>query len=149
MTAQDQIASAHDDVVNTRARMADTVAQIEARVTGQMDTVKAKLDIVQRIRDNPWTALAVATGVGAAISATGADSKAASAVASAAKSGASIATEKAKQAGSAGVEALKGAPAAASQAASRARGGLLGYLDTIAATAVEGLIERIRASEGR
>lgn len=149
MTAQDQIASAHDDVVNTRARMADTVAQIEARVTGQMDTVKAKLDVVQMIRDNPWTAIAVATGVGAAISASGADRKAATAAAGAARQGATIATAKAKQAGTATVDALKGAPATAARAATSARGGLFGYLDTIAASAVAGFIERIRASEGR
>lgn len=149
MTAQDQIASAHDDVVNTRARMADTVAQIEARVTGQMDTVKAKLDIVQMIRDNPWTAIAVATGVGAAISASGADTKAASAASASARQGATVAAAKAKEAGAAGVEALKGAPSTASRAASSARGGIFGYLDALAASAVEGLIERIRASEGR
>jgi hypothetical protein len=149
MTTNDQIASAHDDVVNTRARMADTVAQIEARVTGQMDAVKAKLDVVQMIRDNPWTAIAVATGVGAAISGTGSDRKAATAAVDAARQGATIAAEKAKQAGAATVDALKGAPSSAGKVASLAKGGILGYLDTLAASAVAGFIERIRSTEGR
>ena len=76
-TPDDQITAAHDEVARTRARMAETVSQIEARVTGRMDAVKAKLDVVQMIRDNPWTALALATGIGAAISASGSDEKAA------------------------------------------------------------------------
>lgn len=149
MSAPDQIAAAHDDVVATRARMADTVAQIEARVTGQMDTVKAKLDVVQMIRDNPWTAIAVATGVGAAISATGSDVKVARAAASAARDGAAAAADGARQAGAATMEAMKNAPAHASTAATVVRGGLVGYLDTLAASAIEGFIERIRRSEGQ
>ena len=45
---------------------------------------------MQMIRDNPWTAIAVATGVGAAISASGADKKAVTAAAEAAKDGCPI-----------------------------------------------------------
>ena len=144
MPAPDEITAAHDDVVATRARMAETIAQIEGRVTGQMDTVKAKLDVVQMIRDNPWTALALATGLGAAISATGTDAKVASAAAEKTREAAALAAEKAKQAGSAAAEALKGAPAAAKATASSAKGGVMAHLDELAAIAVEGFIDRLK-----
>jgi hypothetical protein len=140
MSTPDEVSSAHDDVVRARARMADTVAQLEARVTGQMDAVKAKLDVVQMIRDNPWTALAIATGVGAAISASGADAKAAAA----AKAGAIAAAEKAREAAAATLEAAKAAPGQAHEAAGAARRGMAEHLDTFAAAAVTGLIDRIR-----
>lgn len=141
----DQITAAHDDVARTRARMADTVSQIEARVTGQMDAVKAKLDVVQMIRDNPWTALAVATGIGAAISASGTDEKAARAAAAGAKEGA----RKAREAGAAAIEAAKGAPAAAQSSAAAAGRGLRDHLDELAGSAVLGIIARLRRDDGR
>jgi len=124
--------------------MAETIAQIEGRVTGQMDTVKAKLDVVQMIKDNPWTALALATGLGAAISATGADRKVASAAAEKTRDAASLAAEKGKQAASAAAEALKAAPSAAKEAAGKAKGGALAHLDELAAIAVQGFIERLK-----
>ena len=55
MTARDEITAAHDDVARTRAQMASTAAEIEARLAGRMDAVKAKLDVMQMIRDNPWS----------------------------------------------------------------------------------------------
>ena len=133
MTARDEITSAHDDVARTRAQMASTAAELEARLTGQMNAVKAKLDVVQMIRDNPWTAIAVATGLGVAISATGADERAAVA-----------ATAAARQAGSASIEAIKAAPAQAQRAVSAAHGGLLGTLDSLAASAIEGIVDRLK-----
>jgi hydroxyethylthiazole kinase-like sugar kinase family protein len=123
--------------------MADTVSQIEARVTGQMDAVKAKLDVVQMIKDNPWTALAVATGIGAAISATGSDGKAARA----AVAGAQAAASKAKEAGAAAVEAARGAPAAAQGSAASAGRGLRDHLDELASSAVVGLVDRLRRED--
>ena len=144
MTAPDEITAAHDDVVATRARMAETIAQIEGRVTGQMDAVKAKLDVVQMIKDNPWTALALATGLGAAISATGTDAKVASAAADKTREAASLAAEKARQAGSAAAEAIKAAPGAAKDSASSIKSGVAAHLDELAAIAVKGFIERLK-----
>lgn len=145
----DEIQAAHDDVVQTRARMADTVAQIEARVTGQMDAVKAKLDVVQMIRDNPWTALAVATGIGVAISATGTDAKLASAASDQARAAAALAAEKARQAAAATKEAMKGAPDTARSALSTAKEGVFAHLDTVAAATVAGFVERLLNGEKR
>jgi hydroxyethylthiazole kinase-like sugar kinase family protein len=142
-----EIDAAHDDVVRSRAQMADTVAQIEARVTGQMDAVKAKLDVVQMIRDNPWTALAIATGIGAAVSATGADTKAASAAAANARLAASATADKARQAAAATIEAAKGAPAQAHGALTGASRGMSRYIDTLAGSMVLGLISRLRDGE--
>lgn len=133
MTARDDITAAHDEVARTRAEMADTAAQIEARLVGRMDAVKAKLDVMQMIRENPWTALAVATGLGVAISASGADERAAASAAAAAR-----------QAGSAGLEALKAAPGQAQRAVVTAHGGLMGTLDTLAASAIEGIVDRLK-----
>ena len=69
------------DMAMTRQRMADTLAEIESRVSNTVDGVKAKLDVMQLVRDHPWPALAVALAAGYALAATGADSAAASAVA--------------------------------------------------------------------
>lgn len=140
----DEITAAHDDVVRTRARMADTVAQIEARVTGQMDAVKTKLDVVQMIRDNPWTALALATGIGAAIGASGTDARAASAAAAGAKQAAA----KAREAAAAAVEAAKAAPGKAQSGAQAASRSVRDHLDELAAAAVLGIIERLREEDG-
>ena len=137
MTARDDITAAHDEVARTRAQMADTAAEIEARLVGRMDAVKAKLDVMQMIRDNPWTAVAVATALGVAISASGADERAAASAAAAAR-----------QAGSASLDALKAAPGQAQRAAATARGGLLGTLDSLAASAIEGMVDRLRNPPG-
>jgi hypothetical protein len=53
------------DIEATRARMSTTIAQIEKKV-----------DVVQKVRDNPWPALALAFGAGLALSASGADKRA-------------------------------------------------------------------------
>ena len=50
------------DIEATRARMSTTIAQLEKKV-----------DVAQKIRDNPWPALAIAFGAGLALSASGAD----------------------------------------------------------------------------
>lgn len=132
MSTPDDVATAQDEIVRTRARMAETVAQLEARVTGQMEAVKAKLDVVQMIRDNPWTALAIATGLGVAISASGADVKAAEA-----------AREAATQAADRATEAAKAAPGQARDAMGAARQGIRDHLDGVAAAAVGKLIESL------
>ncbi|MDB4915369.1 MAG: hypothetical protein JWM95_3013 [Gemmatimonadetes bacterium] len=50
------------DIEATRARMSTTIAELEKKV-----------DVAQKIRDNPWPALAIAFGAGLALSASGAD----------------------------------------------------------------------------
>jgi hypothetical protein len=56
------------DIEATRARMSSTIEQLERKV-----------DVVQKIKDNPWPALAIAFGVGLALSSAGADGTAANA----------------------------------------------------------------------
>jgi hypothetical protein len=54
------------DIEQTRERMSSTLAQLEQ-----------KLNVVQVVKDHPWPALALAFGAGLALSASGADVKAA------------------------------------------------------------------------
>ena len=56
------------DIELTRERMSSTLAQLEQ-----------KLDLTQIVRDNPWSALAIAVGAGVLLSGSGADIKAAAA----------------------------------------------------------------------
>jgi hypothetical protein len=62
------------DIEATRARMSSTMAQLEKKV-----------DVAQRIRDNPWPALAIAFGAGLALSASSAGRTVGSATAGAAE----------------------------------------------------------------
>jgi hypothetical protein len=54
------------DIEQTRARMSGAIAELERKV-----------DLTQRVRDNPWAALGVAFGAGVALSASRADVRAA------------------------------------------------------------------------
>lgn len=56
------------DIEQTRERMSTTLAELEQR-----------LNIMQVVRDHPWPTLALAVGAGLALSASGADTKAAAA----------------------------------------------------------------------
>lgn len=56
------------DIEQTRERMSTTLAELEQR-----------LNVMQVVRDHPWPALALAVGAGLALSASGADTKAAAA----------------------------------------------------------------------
>lgn len=56
------------DIEQTRERMSTTIAELEQ-----------KLNIMQIVRDHPWPVLALAVGAGLALSASGADTKAAAA----------------------------------------------------------------------
>ena len=62
------------DLAQTRERMSTTIAELEQR-----------LNIMQVVRDHPWPTLAVAFGAGVALSASGADAKAAVATVAATK----------------------------------------------------------------
>jgi hypothetical protein len=54
------------DIDKTRARMSDAIAELERKV-----------DVTQKVRNNPWVAVGVAFGAGVALSASRADVKAA------------------------------------------------------------------------
>ena len=54
------------DIEQTRERMSGAIAELERKV-----------DVTQRVRDNPWAAVAVAFGAGVALSASKADVRAA------------------------------------------------------------------------
>ncbi|MEA2761078.1 MAG: hypothetical protein QOD47_362 [Gemmatimonadaceae bacterium] len=54
------------DIEQTRERMSGAIAELERKV-----------DVTQKVRDNPWAAVAVAFGAGVALSASKADVKAA------------------------------------------------------------------------
>jgi hypothetical protein len=56
------------DIEQTRARMSSAITELEG-----------KLDFAQRVREHPWTAVGLALGAGVALSASGADLKAAQA----------------------------------------------------------------------
>lgn len=81
------------DIEVTRERMSDTIAELESRVSGRVHAVKERLDVVGWVREHPWSALALAVGAGLALSATGADRRAAGAVAAGAKTAAGSAKD--------------------------------------------------------
>lgn len=83
----------------TRERMADTVAEIEDRISEKTAAVKQKMDVLRLAADHPWPALAAAFAAGLLLSATGADRKAARRATEAAKSAADSAKDAARNAG--------------------------------------------------
>ena len=62
------------DIESTRARMSGAIAELERKV-----------DVTQKVKDNPWAAVAVAFGTGVVLSASRADVKAAQITAQATK----------------------------------------------------------------
>ncbi len=62
------------DIEQTRARMSGAIAELESKV-----------DLTQKVRDHPWTAVGVAFGAGIALSTSRADVKAAKVTADATK----------------------------------------------------------------
>ena len=62
------------DIEHTRARISGAIAELERKV-----------DLTQKVRDNPWAAVGVAFGAGVALSASRADVRAAKATANATK----------------------------------------------------------------
>jgi hypothetical protein len=61
------------------------IEQTRARISGAIDQLERKVDVTQKVRDNPWTAVGVAFGAGIALSASRADVKAAKVTADATK----------------------------------------------------------------
>jgi ElaB/YqjD/DUF883 family membrane-anchored ribosome-binding protein len=83
--APESTAAARQEIAATRERISDTIADIEQRVSDTVSGAKQKVDVVALIKRHPWPALGVALLAGVAISATGADRKAARATKDAAK----------------------------------------------------------------
>lgn len=73
------------EIAETRRRMSETVDDIDARVSGQVEAVKEKLDVTKLVSEHPWPALAIALSAGILLSATGADARAVGATTAAAK----------------------------------------------------------------
>jgi len=61
------------------------IEQTRARMSGAIAELERKVDLTQRVRDNPWPAVGVAFGAGIALSASRADVRAAKATADATK----------------------------------------------------------------
>jgi hypothetical protein len=53
------------------------IEQTRARMTGAIAELERKVDVTQRVRDHPWSAVGVAFGAGIALSASRADVRAA------------------------------------------------------------------------
>ena len=132
MTTPD-IDSARDDVLRTRAQLADTISELTDRVTSPISAAKDKLNVMELVRNNPWPALAVAIGAGVAVAVTDSDKRAASAAAEAARAG----LEHAKDAAQSAAEAARSAP-------SKSREALGAATDAIAAKLVMSFITKLR-----
>ncbi|PYP77024.1 MAG: hypothetical protein DMD35_16955 [Gemmatimonadetes bacterium] len=110
--APQTIADARLEIAETRTRMSGTIAELEQRVSGRIDRVKQKVDAAALVRQHPWPALAAAFVAGVALSATGADRRAARAAKRAAKRAPETAKRGASSAAhatAAGVSQLAGA----------------------------------------
>lgn len=81
----EEMSEVRDEIAATRAQMASTLASLEARVSGTVDAVQRKVNPLEIARTHPWPALAVALGAGVALSASGADRRAAAATVTAGK----------------------------------------------------------------
>ena len=155
MSAQSEITATREELMRVRDRMSDSTAQIEAHVSDRVDAVKERvgsvkdrLDVVQLVRDHPWPSLAVALGAGVAVAASGADRKAATALADASRGAAKASAEAVKHGArsmkSAVADAAESGVVLARQAPSRARSAVVGALDSLAAKLAVSLIERLR-----
>jgi type IV secretory pathway TrbL component len=112
--APESTAAVRQELAATRERMSGTIAELEQRVAGKVDSVKQKVDVVGLVKRNPWPALAAAFVAGVALSVTGADRRAARATTRAAKRAPETAkrgASKAVRATTAGVSQLAGAAA--------------------------------------
>ena len=133
MTAPTDVAAAREEVARSRAQIADTIDEIELRFTTPVNAVKARLDVMQLVRDHPWPALATAIGAGVLVSATGVDARAAS-----------IARAKAADAAAAAARTARDLPDNARGAARGAALAAGGYVDGLAGTLLLALIRRLR-----
>lgn len=134
-----EIAAVREDVLRTRAELSDTLAQLSDRVTSPITTAKQKLNIVEAARNNPWSALAIALGAGALLSATGSDARIASAAVQAGQAGAESARDAAKASAEYVADSARTAPSRARQAIGDVADSLAtkGLLALIAALSVD------------
>jgi len=66
-------------MVETTADVRRDIALTRERMSGTLAELEQKLNFAQIVRDNPWSALAIAVGAGVLLSGSGADVKAAAA----------------------------------------------------------------------
>lgn len=81
----DSIKDVRRDIAETRARLSDTLAELDSRVDKVKHAVTHTANPMPAIREHPWLALGVALGAGIAIGMSGADRKAAVAAKTGAK----------------------------------------------------------------
>lgn len=81
----DSIKEVRRDIAETRARLSDTLAELDNRVDKVKHAVTHTANPMPAIREHPWLALGVAVGAGIAIGMSGAERKAASAAKSGVK----------------------------------------------------------------
>jgi hypothetical protein len=137
MSSSPEVATAREEVARARGHIADTLAELDARVVGQVDAVKSRLDVVELVRRHPWSSLGIALGAGVAVAVSQADAKAASLAATKAK-------HAAKQASATTLEIARRTPSRTSDAARAARGGVASYVDGLAARLATSLIDALR-----
>jgi hypothetical protein len=73
------------DIAATRTQLSETIDELEQKVSSAVGGVKQKVDAVGLVKRHPWPALAAALVAGIALSASGADRRAARATKRAAK----------------------------------------------------------------
>lgn len=81
----DSIDEVRRDIADTRARLSDTLAELDNRVDSVKHAVTKTANPLPAIREHPWLALGLALGAGIAIGMSGADRRAASAARSGAR----------------------------------------------------------------
>ena len=73
----DSIDEVRRDIADTRARLSDTLAELDNRVDTVKHAVTHTANPLPTIREHPWLALGIALGAGVAIGMSGADRRAA------------------------------------------------------------------------
>jgi hypothetical protein len=100
-------ADVRDDTGLNRDEASGAGGGLRERVSDTLGTVRARVDLAQFARDNPWVALGVACGAGLLLSATGADRRAASATARATRRATSATADATKRAAAATASAAR------------------------------------------
>ncbi len=72
-------------MAETTTEVRAEIEQTKARMSGAIAELERKVDVTQKVRDNPWAAIGIAFGAGIALSASRADVKAAKVTAEATK----------------------------------------------------------------
>ena len=75
----DPIKDVRRDIEETRARLSDTLQELDNRVESVKSAVTRNVNPMPQIREHPWLALGLALGAGIAIGMSGAERKAATA----------------------------------------------------------------------